>query len=308
METTEVKDSGAEKRIAYIAMEPIMGGELFDYVANSGNFEPKFARHFFRQMLTGLHYLHSHGNAHRDLKPENVMLDSDYNVKIIDFGFTCNIAGRNGSGTNSSGVGTPGYMSPEILLKQNYQSPVVDLFALGVILFIMYAGHPPFNMAKEDDTHYRCIAQQRADLFWKAHSNNKPAGFFSEEFKDMITCMFQLQPHMRLCMSDIIGHPWMQQDYPTPEEVAAEFGRRHEINKKKASEEEDRKNAMENAANERRARRGNDAAKIFLDANDVPAELKDNPNVQTRTLEAFTQDYNKHINFFSKFDATEVMT
>lgn len=124
----------------------------------------------------------------------------------------------------------------------------------------------------------------------------------------MITCMFQLQPHMRLCMSDIIGHPWMQMDYPTPEEVAAEFGRRHEINKKKASEEEDRKNAMENSANERRARRGADATKIFLDANDVPAELKDNPNVQTRALEAFSMDYNKHINFFSKLDATEVMT
>lgn len=94
-----------------------MGGELFDYVANSGPFKPIFCRHYFKQMLDGLHYLHSNGNAHRDLKPENVMLSADYNVKIIDFGFTCNIAGRNGTGVSSSGVGTPGYMAPEILLR-----------------------------------------------------------------------------------------------------------------------------------------------------------------------------------------------
>jgi len=159
LDTTEVKENGQSKKVAYIAMEPIMGGELFDYVANSGPFQALYSRHFFKQMLTGLHYLHSNGNAHRDLKPENVMLDDKFNVKIIDFGFTCNIAGRNGQGVNSSGVGTPGYMAPEILLKNPYQSNVVDLFALGVILFIMYAGHPPFNLAKEDDTHYRCIAQ-----------------------------------------------------------------------------------------------------------------------------------------------------
>merc|ERR1719223_1107469 len=117
MESQEVKSNGSSKRIGYISMEPVLGGELFDYVSNSGRFEQKFARHYFKQMLMGLHYLHSHGNAHRDLKPENIMLDENFNVKIIDFGFTCNIAGRDGSGTNSTGVGTLGYMAPEIHLK-----------------------------------------------------------------------------------------------------------------------------------------------------------------------------------------------
>jgi serine/threonine protein kinase len=120
METTEVKENGNEKKVAYIAMEPIRGGELFDYVANSGAFNERFSRYYFKQMLTGLHYLHKNGMAHRDLKPENVMLSEKYEVKVIDFGFTCNIAGRNGSGSNSSGVGTPGYMAPEILQKRPY--------------------------------------------------------------------------------------------------------------------------------------------------------------------------------------------
>lgn len=207
-------------------------------------------------MLMGLHYLHSKGNAHRDLKPENIMLDENYNVKIIDFGFTCNIAGRDGSGTNSSGVGTLGYMAPEIHLKQRYQANAVDLFALGIILFIIYAGHPPFNLAKDNDNHYRLIALQRADLFWKAHSNNKPPGFFSDEFKDLITAMLQLQPHMRLCISDIIGHPWMQQEYPTADEIGEEFGKRHAINKQRASADQDRKESMSANVDDRRARRG----------------------------------------------------
>jgi serine/threonine protein kinase len=258
----------------------------------------------------GLHYLHSNGNAHRDLKPENIMLDKDYSVKIIDFGFTCNIAGRNGTGTNSSGVGTPGYMAPEILLKQPYQANAVDLFALGVILFIIYAGHPPFNLAKDDDSHYRLLASQRADLFWKAHSNSKAKDFFTEEFKDLITAMLQLQPHMRLCMSDIIGHPWMQQEYPTADEIAEEFGRRHAINKQKAGAEESRKASMAENVNDRRARRGaagNNQA-IYCDADDVPADLKENTNLKTLALGKYTESDAKHINFFSMFDATELMT
>jgi len=309
LNTTEKREDGTEKPVAYIAMEPILGGELFDYVANSGAFEDKFCRHFFKQMLMGLHYLHSKGNAHRDLKPENVMLDNTGNIKIIDFGFTCNIAGRNGSGMNQTGVGTPGYMAPEILMKQAYQSNVVDLFALGVILFIMKAGHPPFSLAKEDDTYYKLIATQRADLFWKAHSNKKPAGFFSEEFKDMITAMFQLQPQMRICLSNIVGHPWMSQEYPTPQEVEAEFSRRLQINKARAAEDEERKNTMQNNVADRRSRRGQDQDKpVFLNVDDIPDDLQNVSNCKKLTLKQYKDSDNKHMNFFSSFDEHELMT
>ena len=89
------------------------------------------------------------GFSHRDLKPANFLLDKDYDLKIVDFGFACSLSGSDGKGFNSSIVGTPGYMAPEILSHQPYQGQVVDLFALGVILFILYSGHPPFEMAKE---------------------------------------------------------------------------------------------------------------------------------------------------------------
>lgn len=81
---------------------------------------------------------------------------------------------------------------------------------MGIILFILYAGSPPFNQAHPSDPYYKLIATNRADLFWKYHSNRKPAGFFSDSFKDLITNMFQTMANQRLGVADIVGHPWMQ--------------------------------------------------------------------------------------------------
>lgn len=113
----------------------------------------------------------------------------------VDFGFACPVEGRDGSGINRSIVGSLGFMAPEIHAKQPYQAQVVDLFALGVILFIMYAGHPPFNMANMEDPHYKLIATNRSGQFWSAHSNRKAEGFFNEEFKDLVTAMLSFHPH-----------------------------------------------------------------------------------------------------------------
>ena len=210
-DATLQKASGTTKNVAYIVQEMITGGELFDYIANTGAFTEEVCKYYFKQMLQGIHYIHSRGFSHRDLKPENILLDKNYNVKIVDFGFACPLEGRDGSGINRSQIGTPGYMAPEIINKLPYQGQVVDLFALGVILFIMRSGHPPFSQASEDDRYYQLLATNRSDLFWKAHSNSqgKGAGYYTEEFKDLITCMLQFHPHQRLCIADLVGHPWL---------------------------------------------------------------------------------------------------
>lgn len=80
----------------------ITGGELFDYIANSGAFNEDVCKFYFKQMLQGIHYIHSRGFSHRDLKPENLLLDKNYNIKIVDFGFACPLEGRDGSGINRS--------------------------------------------------------------------------------------------------------------------------------------------------------------------------------------------------------------
>jgi serine/threonine protein kinase len=222
-------------------------------------------------MLQGVHYIHSKGFSHRDLKPENILLNKIYDIKIVDFGFACPLEGRDGSGTNRSQIGTPGYMAPEILGKQAYQGQVVDLFALGVILFILYSGHPPFGMAKDDDTYYKLLATNRSDLFWKAHSQRKPEGFYSDEFKDLITCMLQVHPHQRLCIADIIGHPWMASGpVATNEMVREEFMTRHERNKEVQRVEAERKAASKAMATSQVRRDFQFGGKVYLGFDDQP--------------------------------------
>jgi serine/threonine protein kinase len=106
-------------------------------------------------MLDALNHSHLMGVANRDLKIENILLDSDLNVKIADFGLAAPVAGRNGLGWLHTYVGTEGYMAPEIFellpidpigkrFPPTYKGHEVDLFALGVILFVLYANQYPF--------------------------------------------------------------------------------------------------------------------------------------------------------------------
>jgi serine/threonine protein kinase len=102
-------------------------------------------------------------------------------------------------------------MAPELITRKAYQGNLVDLFAIGIILFILHAGHPPFSSANpESDPHYKLLCEGKADHFWKQHSRAKPQNFFSEEFKDLITNMLQPDPAARLSLADCIGHAWMK--------------------------------------------------------------------------------------------------
>jgi len=94
-------------------------------------------------MMNGLHYLHSRGFAHRDMKPENILLSAKFILKIADFGFSISLKGRDNTGVLRTKLGTAGYMAPEVL-EHHYEGKSVDIFAAGVILFVMYAGSPPF--------------------------------------------------------------------------------------------------------------------------------------------------------------------
>ena len=88
-------------------------------------------------------------------------------------------------------------------MKRPYTGASVDLFASSIILFIMFTQHPPFTRGEPSDPFYKFICANRADIFWKAHSNNKPGGaaFFSDAFKDMITAMLSFDPANRLTLA-----------------------------------------------------------------------------------------------------------
>jgi len=151
-------EKGKKKKKSFVVLELASGGELFDFIANYGRFEEPIARFFFGQLLEGLRYCHDNEITHRDLKPENLLISDDYTLKIADFGFAASTWGRDGSGHLTTHLGTPNYMAPEIHLNQPYEGKEVDLFAAGIILFIMVAGNPPFTTATPNDPFYRALA------------------------------------------------------------------------------------------------------------------------------------------------------
>ena len=137
-----------DKPFHYVLLELANNGSLFDYAAHSGRFQEIYARHYFKQLLEGVSYLHATGFVHRDLKPENLLLNDNFNLKITDFGFAAEMYNSDGKRLFQDQLGTTGYMAPEIHLNQPYSGEAVDVFAAGVILFTIIAGRRPFHSAE----------------------------------------------------------------------------------------------------------------------------------------------------------------
>ena len=147
--------------VSLLEMEYIKGEELYDYLVASGRFDEGQARKYFKQMLSAVEHMHSKGKGHCDYKPENIMVDhSKSNIKVIDYGLVMNT--EVGHHEVLPFVGTPGYQCPEIVYQTNWFPAHADLFAIGVILFIMVAGHPPFS-----------VADPRGDNLYKLLSSSK---------------------------------------------------------------------------------------------------------------------------------------
>lgn len=182
--------------------------------------------------------MHQQGFAHRDIKPENILLTSDFILKLADFGFTGALEGKDKSGIMHTKLGTEGYMAPEIQSK-NYVGTQVDIFSAGVILFIMYTGTPPFEKTTSNDSYYRLIKEKNYITFWSAHSKRKPAGFYTDDFKDLVNRMLEYNPLERITLVEIAQHPWAKGPVLTQGELNAEFM----IRKKKIEEERQRAEA-----------------------------------------------------------------
>lgn len=201
-------NENVDTKTCYFTMEFTENGDIFDWVSETGAFSEQTARFYFRSIVSSLEYLHFHGLAHRDLKPQNLLLDSNYNLKLADFGFAVDISGENGDGKLNGVLGTRGYMAPEIIPGSSYFGVSVDIFAAGVILFIMKAGHPPFSKANLEDPFFSLLAKNDYPKFWELHGRGKPKIFFSEEFKTLIAFMLHPDAVKRPSLAEIKAHPW----------------------------------------------------------------------------------------------------
>lgn len=184
----------------FMVMEYVPGGELFDYIVKNGKLKESEARKFFQQIISGVDYCHRHKVVHRDLKPENLLLDSNSNVRIADFGLSNMMS--DGEFLNTS-CGSPNYAAPEVISGKLYAGPEVDVWSSGVILYALLCGTLPF-----DDEHIPSLFRKiRSGVFDIPHYLDKGAA-------SLIKHMLRVDPMKRATVEDIRGYPWFQQGLP----------------------------------------------------------------------------------------------
>ncbi|CAG0886047.1 unnamed protein product, partial [Darwinula stevensoni] len=197
-------DSIQEENFHYLVFDLVTGGELFEDIVAREFYSEADASHCIQQILEGVHHCHTNGVVHRDLKPENLLLASKAKgaaVKLADFGLAIEVQGDQTAWFGFAG--TPGYLSPEVLKKEAYGKPV-DIWACGVILYILLVGYPPFW----DEDQHRLYAQIKAG----AYDYPSPEwDTVTPEAKNLINQMLTVNPAKRINASEALKHPWICQ-------------------------------------------------------------------------------------------------
>uniref|UniRef100_A0A3P8NHJ3 Calcium/calmodulin-dependent protein kinase type IV n=1 Tax=Astatotilapia calliptera TaxID=8154 RepID=A0A3P8NHJ3_ASTCA len=185
-----------------LVLELVTGGELFDRIVERGYYSERDAAHVIKQILEAVAYLHENGVVHRDLKPENLLyadLSLDAPLKIADFGLSKIVDDQV---TMKTVCGTPGYCAPEIL-RGNAYGPEVDMWSVGVILYILLCGFEPFFDPRGDQYMYSRILNcdyEFVSPWWDEVSLNA---------KDLVSKLIVLDPHKRLSVREALQHPWV---------------------------------------------------------------------------------------------------
>jgi serine/threonine protein kinase len=165
------------------------------------------------------------GYSHRDIKAENILIDGKYSLKLADFGFATHSKGKDGSDKLHTIKGTRGYMAPELIAGKPYIGENNDIFGVGVLLFSMVAGHPPFKKASTDDVFYKLFCNDN-EKFWMKMSKSKTAVSYSPNFLLLINSLLALNPELRLTLKEAKASKWVQ-EVPLPiEKVVADFAER----------------------------------------------------------------------------------
>ncbi|XP_041645091.1 calcium/calmodulin-dependent protein kinase type II delta chain isoform X3 [Cheilinus undulatus] len=197
-------DSISEEGFHYLVFDLVTGGELFEDIVAREYYSEADASHCINQILESVSHIHSHDIVHRDLKPENLLLASKMKgaaVKLADFGLAIEVQGDQQAWFGFAG--TPGYLSPEVLRKDPYGKPV-DIWACGVILYILLVGYPPFW----DEDQHKLYQQIKAG----AYDFPSPEwDTVTPEAKNLINQMLTINPAKRITADQALKHPWVCQ-------------------------------------------------------------------------------------------------
>ncbi len=228
---------GQEKDVLYCVLDLATGGDLFDYIFTVGRGLPEdIARYYFHKLIDAIQFLHENNVVHRDLKLENLLLDNDYNLKIADFGLSTTVESSYGGGVMHTRVGTERYMPPEMLEKNAYVGICADLFASGIILFVLVVGiMPTHKTAESNDYLYKYIRKKEYEKYWTVIAKllNLDLSDISEDFFHLVTTMVKYDYKKRFTIEEIKDHAWMKGPIATEEEVLKELAsRKVEIKRK----------------------------------------------------------------------------
>ncbi|XP_051150634.1 CBL-interacting serine/threonine-protein kinase 8 [Andrographis paniculata] len=190
----------ASRTKIYIILEFITGGELFDKIVHHGRLSESESRRYFQQLIDGVDYCHSKGVYHRDLKPENLLLDSQGNLKISDFGLSA--FPPEGVSLLKTTCGTPNYVAPEVLSHKGYHGALADIWSCGVILYVLMAGYLPFDEI-DLTTLYGKI--ENADFSCPS--------WFPVGAKSLIRRILDPNPETRIRIEDIRNDEWFKKNY-----------------------------------------------------------------------------------------------
>ncbi|KAF5460599.1 hypothetical protein F2P56_020458 [Juglans regia] len=199
----ELKGAYEDRHSVNLVMELCAGGELFDRIIAKGHYSERAAAGLFRQMVTVVHYCHSMGVMHRDLKPENFLFlskDEDSPLKATDFGLS--VFYKPGDVFKDL-VGSAYYVAPEVL-RRKYGAEA-DIWSIGVILYILLSGVPPF-WGENEQSIFDAILRGHIDF------SSDPWPSISSSAKDLVKKMLQEDPKARLSSLEVLDHPWMRED------------------------------------------------------------------------------------------------
>ncbi|XP_058841117.1 calcium/calmodulin-dependent protein kinase type II delta chain isoform X2 [Acipenser ruthenus] len=197
-------DSISEEGFHYLLFDLVTGGELFEDIVAREYYSEADASQCINQILESVNHIHQHDIVHRDLKPENLLLASKMKgaaVKLADFGLAIEVQGEQQAWFGFAG--TPGYLSPEVLRKDPYGKPV-DIWACGVVLYILLVGYPPFW----DEDQHKLYQQIKAG----AYDFPSPEwDTVTPEAKNLINQMLTINPAKRITADQALKHPWVCQ-------------------------------------------------------------------------------------------------
>ncbi|XP_076264480.1 par-1 isoform X25 [Rhynchophorus ferrugineus] len=187
------------EKTLYLVMEYASGGEVFDYLVLHGRMKEKEARAKFRQIVSAVQYCHQKRIIHRDLKAENLLLDSEMNIKIADFGFSNEFTP--GSKLDTF-CGSPPYAAPELFQGKKYDGPEVDVWSLGVILYTLVSGSLPFDGSTLRELRERVLRGKYRIPF-----------YMSTDCENLLKKFLVLNPAKRASLETIMKDKWMNQGY-----------------------------------------------------------------------------------------------